>query len=74
MAVSKEVSSLENEMLEFKEALAEWKSMPSTLHIDDSASVSGMRHCSYHFIRVLMFGRATQERPLVDCGFARAVR
>ena len=41
MLVSKEVSTLENEMLEFKEALSEWKGMPSLLHIDDSASVAG---------------------------------
>jgi exocyst complex component 8 len=39
--VSKEVSTLESEMLELKESLAEWKSMPSLLHIDDSASVAG---------------------------------
>ncbi|OBZ68581.1 Exocyst complex component EXO84 [Grifola frondosa] len=38
--VSKEVSTLENEMLEFKESLAEWKGMPSLLHIDESASVA----------------------------------
>ena len=43
MLVSKEVSTLENEMLEFKESLAEWKGMPSVLHIDDSASVAGAR-------------------------------
>ncbi|OSD01155.1 hypothetical protein PYCCODRAFT_1392308 [Trametes coccinea BRFM310] len=43
MLVSKEVSTLENEMLEFKEALAEWKGMPSLLHIDDSASVAERR-------------------------------
>ncbi|KAI0829081.1 hypothetical protein BC628DRAFT_1315984 [Trametes gibbosa] len=43
MLVSKEVSNLENEMLEFKEALAEWKGMPSLLHIDDSASVAERR-------------------------------
>jgi hypothetical protein len=41
VVVSKEVSTLENEMLEFKEALSEWKGMPSLLHIDDSASVAG---------------------------------
>ncbi|THH02363.1 hypothetical protein EW026_g529 [Hermanssonia centrifuga] len=41
--VSKEISTLENEMLEFKEALAEWKGMPSLLHIDDSASVTERR-------------------------------
>lgn len=43
MLVSKEVSTLENEILEFKELLAEWKGMPSLLHIDDSASVAGER-------------------------------
>lgn len=45
--MSKEVSTLENEMLEFKDSLAEWKGMPSVLHIDDSASVAGeATHCS----------------------------
>lgn len=47
MLVSKEVSTLENEMLEFKESLAEWKGMPSLLHIDESASVAGMSLLSY---------------------------
>lgn len=41
VVVSKDISTLENEMLEFKEALSEWKGMPSLLHIDDSASVAG---------------------------------
>ncbi|KAH7916378.1 hypothetical protein BJ138DRAFT_995706 [Hygrophoropsis aurantiaca] len=41
--ISKEISVLENEMLELKESLAEWKSMPSLLHIDESASVAGKR-------------------------------
>ncbi|KZT02064.1 uncharacterized protein LAESUDRAFT_815521 [Laetiporus sulphureus 93-53] len=36
--ISKEVSVIENEMLEFKECLAEWKGMPSLLHIEESAS------------------------------------
>ncbi|KAI0937467.1 hypothetical protein AcV5_005372 [Taiwanofungus camphoratus] len=40
---SKEVSVLENEILEFKELLAEWKSMPSLLHIEESASVAERR-------------------------------
>jgi hypothetical protein len=39
--VSKEISVLENEMHELKECLQEWKSMPSLLHIDESASVAG---------------------------------
>lgn len=36
--ISKEISILENEVLELKESLSEWKSMPSLLHIDESAS------------------------------------
>lgn len=40
--ISKEISNLENEMLELKESLAEWKSMPSLLHIDESNSVAGL--------------------------------
>ena len=41
MLVSKEISVLENEMLEFKDSLAEWKSMPSLLHIEESTSIAG---------------------------------
>lgn len=41
--VSKEISVLENEMLELKESLSEWKSMPSLLHIDESASAAERR-------------------------------
>ncbi|EGO31220.1 hypothetical protein SERLADRAFT_432868 [Serpula lacrymans var. lacrymans S7.9] len=41
--ISKEISVLENEMLELKESLAEWKGMPSLLHIDESASVAERR-------------------------------
>jgi len=39
--ISKEIGTLENEMMELKESLSEWKSMPSVLHIDESASVAG---------------------------------
>ena len=46
--VSKDISTLENEMLEFKEALSEWKGMPSLLHIDDTASVAGNLY-KFHF-------------------------
>lgn len=38
MLISKEISTLENDMLELKEGLAEWKGMPALLNIDDSAS------------------------------------
>jgi hypothetical protein len=39
--ISKEIGTLENEMMELKESLSEWKSMPSVLHIEESASVAG---------------------------------
>jgi hypothetical protein len=54
--ISKEISVLENEMLELKESLAEWKSMPSLLHIDESASAAGAlpRH-NFLFIFTLTF-------------------
>ena len=48
MMISKEISTLENDMLELKESLSEWKSMPSLLHIDDTASVAGI---SFRFSR-----------------------
>ena len=41
MMISKEISTLENDMLELKASLSEWKSMPSLLHIDDTATVAG---------------------------------
>ncbi|KAI0311367.1 hypothetical protein OF83DRAFT_1278659 [Amylostereum chailletii] len=43
VVISKEISTLENEMLELKESLAEWKSMPSVLHIDESTSAADRR-------------------------------
>ena len=42
--ISKEISTLENDLLEPKESLSEWNSMPSLLHVDDSASIAGKRH------------------------------
>lgn len=51
MMISKEISTLENDMLELKESLSEWKSMPSLLHIDDSASALG----EHLYVRILGF-------------------
>ena len=51
--VSKEISTMENEMLEFKDFLAEWKSIPSLLHIDDSASVAGEFEITVHLTRLI---------------------
>jgi len=39
--ISKEIGTLENDMMELKESLSEWKSMPSVLHIEESASIAG---------------------------------
>ncbi|EIN14240.1 hypothetical protein PUNSTDRAFT_110361 [Punctularia strigosozonata HHB-11173 SS5] len=41
--ISKEISTLENEMLELKDSLSEWRNMPSLLHIDENASVAERR-------------------------------
>ncbi|KAF8492853.1 hypothetical protein F5888DRAFT_1728215 [Russula emetica] len=41
--ISKEIGTLENDMIELKESLSEWKSMPSVLHIEESASVADRR-------------------------------
>ncbi|KAG9081273.1 exocyst complex component exo84 [Ceratobasidium sp. 370] len=38
--ISKEISTLENDMLELKASLQEWKSMPSLLTLDQSASAN----------------------------------
>ena len=38
VSISKEISTLENDMLELKESLSEWKSMPSLLQVDDNAA------------------------------------
>ncbi|KAG9032178.1 exocyst complex component exo84 [Tulasnella sp. JGI-2019a] len=40
--ISKEISTLENDMLELKESLSEWKNMPSLLNIDDSGSATSV--------------------------------
>ncbi|KAG8687826.1 exocyst complex component exo84, partial [Ceratobasidium sp. 395] len=37
--ISKEISTLENDMLELKASLQEWKSMPSLLTLDQSTSI-----------------------------------
>jgi len=39
--VSKEINALENEMLGLKDSLAERKSMPSLLHVEESTLAAG---------------------------------
>ncbi|EIW87188.1 hypothetical protein CONPUDRAFT_149220 [Coniophora puteana RWD-64-598 SS2] len=58
--ISKEISVLENELLELKESLTEWKNMPSLLHIDESASAADRRRnlrSSIADLRVLYAGQ-----------------
>ncbi|KIJ66466.1 hypothetical protein HYDPIDRAFT_86728 [Hydnomerulius pinastri MD-312] len=62
--ISKEISVLENEMLELKENLQEWKSMPSLLHIDESASVADRRRAARSSIADLRVLYASQMQSL----------
>ncbi|KAJ7292985.1 nuclear mRNA splicing protein [Mycena rebaudengoi] len=60
--ISKEISTLENEMLELKESLAEYKSMPSLLHIPDptstsSSGLSSYRRSSVADLRIMYFNQ-----------------
>jgi len=38
--ISKEISTLENDLMELKEGLTEWKNMPALLTIEDSTSAA----------------------------------
>ncbi|CCF50664.1 hypothetical protein NDA11_005482 [Ustilago hordei] len=38
ITISKEIATLENDMLELKELLSEWKQLPQALELDDSSS------------------------------------
>ncbi|KAJ7070704.1 nuclear mRNA splicing protein [Mycena amicta] len=60
--ISKEISTLENEMLELKESLSEYKSMPSLLHIPDptstsSSGLSSYRRSSMADLRIMYFNQ-----------------
>ncbi|KAI6031302.1 Cullin repeat-like-containing domain protein [Pisolithus microcarpus] len=62
--ISKEISVLENEMLELKEGLQEWKSMPSLLHIEESASVADRRRAARSSVADLRILYASQMQTL----------
>jgi hypothetical protein len=59
--ISKEIATLENEMTELKESLSEWKSMPSVLHIEESASVAGL----FSYFPLIL--ELTYLRPQTQC-------
>ncbi|KAJ9474696.1 Exocyst complex component EXO84 [Pseudozyma hubeiensis] len=47
ITISKEIATLENDMLELKELLSEWKQLPQALELDDSSTASGFSD-SFH--------------------------
>ena len=47
MLISKEITSLESEMLELKDLLSEYKSMPSVLHIPDPTALASSNLTAY---------------------------
>lgn len=54
-------------MLELKESLQEWKSMPSLLHIDESASVAGQSlFYPFHTAHPLLERRRAARSSVVD--------
>jgi hypothetical protein len=63
--ISKEIGTLENELMELKESLSEWKSMPSVLHIEESASVAGL------FSHLPLILELTYLRPQTQCPLLR---
>lgn len=47
MSMSKDVSTLENDLLELKANLSEWKSMPSLLQVEDTNNgTQAIKHIS----------------------------
>ncbi|KAF9266928.1 hypothetical protein L218DRAFT_921708 [Marasmius fiardii PR-910] len=68
--ISKEISTLENEMLELKESLSEYKSMPSMLHIPDpttsSSALSTYRRSSVADLRIMYFNQMQQLHTQVE--------
>ncbi|TFK68248.1 hypothetical protein BDN72DRAFT_769553 [Pluteus cervinus] len=60
--ISKEISTLENEMLELKDCLSEYKSVPSLLHVPDptstsSATLSTYKRSSVADLRIMYFNQ-----------------
>lgn len=60
--ISKEITTLENELLELKELLSEYKSMPSLLHIPDpttltSSTLSTYKRSSIADLRVMYYNQ-----------------
>jgi exocyst complex component 8 len=62
--ISEEISAFENELLELKEALFEWKSMPSFLQVENDASAVERRRNVRSFVTDLKVLYASQMQAL----------
>jgi len=75
--ISKEISAFENEMLELKDLLSDYKSMPSILHIPDptssgTAALSTYKRSSVADLRVLYFNQMQSLHASIE-GAAKLV-
>ncbi|SNX86315.1 related to EXO84 - exocyst protein essential for secretion [Melanopsichium pennsylvanicum] len=61
ITISKEIATLENDMLELKELLSEWKQLPQALELDDSSSASSL---SDSFSRVKPSGKPNRNSTI----------
>ncbi|KAG6899822.1 hypothetical protein C0993_006523 [Termitomyces sp. T159_Od127] len=71
--VSKEITSLETEMMELKDLLSEYKSMPSVLHIPDPTSqpsnsniLSTYKRSSAADLRIMYFNQMQELHALIE--------
>lgn len=69
--ISKEISTLENELIELKESLSEYKSMPSLLHIPDptstpSSTLSTYKRSSVADLRIMYFNQMQQLHAEIE--------
>ncbi|SPO28826.1 related to EXO84 - exocyst protein essential for secretion [Ustilago trichophora] len=60
ITISKEIATLENDMLELKELLSEWKQLPQALELDDSTSTSSFSD----FSRAKPSGKANRNSTI----------
>ncbi|CDR98683.1 hypothetical protein, partial [Sporisorium scitamineum] len=60
ITISKEIATLENDMLELKELLSEWKQLPQALELDDSTTAS----FSDSFSRAKASGKANRNSTI----------
>ncbi|KAF9011134.1 hypothetical protein BDQ17DRAFT_1420558 [Cyathus striatus] len=69
--ISKEISVLENEMLELKDLLSDYKSMPSTLYIPDptaisSSTLSTYKRSSIADLKILYFNQMQELHASIE--------